>query len=76
MKTIISIVPSPPTEELTSFCSYQGIRNIHLKVDKKKEKNPLTNSIIVQALEVQLFYLNEFSQGLIQFYFYFIQDSN
>ena len=53
LRTIVSVVPTKPTDELAQFCTLQGIKSVHIKVEKYKEKNPLTNAAVVQALEVQ-----------------------
>jgi tyrosine-protein phosphatase OCA6 len=53
LKTMLSLSPDPLPDEIQSFCNEQGIKMIHLKVDKMKEDNiPLTYSRTVAAIQI------------------------
>ncbi|KAF9131029.1 hypothetical protein BGW39_002340 [Mortierella sp. 14UC] len=52
LKTILSLVPDEPDEVFQEFCRQQGIRPIHLSVDKVKDNVPLTYNRAVEAVQV------------------------
>jgi tyrosine-protein phosphatase OCA6 len=52
LKTILSLVPDEPDEVFQDFCREQGIRPIHLSVDKVKDNVPLTYNRAVEAVQV------------------------
>jgi len=52
LKTILCVIPSPPTDSLLAFSKAQGIDIEHIQVDKYKEKNPLTDAAVIKILEV------------------------
>ncbi|KAF9901141.1 hypothetical protein EC991_006456 [Linnemannia zychae] len=52
LKTILSLVPDEPDEVFQEFCREQGIRPIHLSVDKVKDNVPLTYNRAVEAVQI------------------------
>ncbi|KAG0204235.1 hypothetical protein BGX28_003763 [Mortierella sp. GBA30] len=52
LKTILSLIPDPPDEVFRQFCTDQGIKSIHLPVDKVKDNVPLTYNRAVEAVQV------------------------
>ncbi|KAK9761989.1 protein-tyrosine-phosphatase [Basidiobolus ranarum] len=52
LKTILSLIPDQPTQELVSFCRENGIMNMMIRVKKPKENVPLNFSKVVQILEI------------------------
>jgi len=56
LKTILSLTPDPLGEEVATWCSAQGVRMIHLTMNKeakkKKKKHPIGYWEVKQALQV------------------------
>ncbi|KAF9581098.1 hypothetical protein BGW38_002012 [Lunasporangiospora selenospora] len=52
LRTILSLVPDPPDPIFRAFCEEQGIKSIHLPVDKVKDNVPLTYSRAVEAVQI------------------------
>ncbi|KAI7821937.1 tyrosine phosphatase family-domain-containing protein [Gamsiella multidivaricata] len=52
LRTILSLIPDEPDEVFQKFCTKQGIRSIHLPVDKVKDNVPLTYNRAVEAVQV------------------------
>ncbi|KAF9209264.1 hypothetical protein BGZ49_005541 [Haplosporangium sp. Z 27] len=52
LRTILSLVPDAPDAIFQEFCSQQGIRTIHLPVDKVKDNVPLTYNRAVEAVQI------------------------
>ncbi|KAF9083580.1 hypothetical protein BGX23_011315 [Mortierella sp. AD031] len=52
LKTILSLVPDEPDSIFQEFCREQGIRPIHLSVDKVKDNVPLTYNRAVEAVQI------------------------
>ena len=52
LKTMVSLIPDPPTKELTDFCQANQIQNIHFPVKKYKEDVVFSANIVAQILHV------------------------
>ncbi|KAF9968132.1 hypothetical protein BGZ70_006531 [Mortierella alpina] len=52
LKTILSLIPDAPDEVFRQFCADQGIKSIHLPVDKVKDNVPLTYNRAVEAVQI------------------------
>ena len=52
LKTIISLIPEPPITDLVDFCAHQGIKMVHIKVDKFVDAVRVTPEQIVKFIEV------------------------
>ncbi|ORX88987.1 hypothetical protein K493DRAFT_235017 [Basidiobolus meristosporus CBS 931.73] len=52
LKTVLSLIPDQPTQELVTFCREHGIINMMIRVKKPKENVPLNFSKVVQILEI------------------------
>jgi len=53
LRTILSLIPDTPDDVFQEFCRKQGIRVIHLHVDKVKDNVPLTYNRAVEAVQVR-----------------------
>ncbi|CAM0136271.1 protein-tyrosine-phosphatase [Umbelopsis sp. WA50703] len=52
LKTMLSLTPDPLPDDILQYCDEQGIKAIHLRVDKMKEDNiPLTYSRTIVAIQ-------------------------
>ncbi|KAF9156492.1 hypothetical protein BGX20_004247, partial [Mortierella sp. AD010] len=52
LRTILSLIPDPPDAIFQEFCTQQGIKSIHLPVDKVKDNVPLTYNRAVEAVQI------------------------
>ncbi|KAF9431980.1 hypothetical protein BGZ76_011449 [Entomortierella beljakovae] len=52
LRTILSLIPDAPDAGFQEFCIQQGIRSIHLPVDKVKDNVPLTYNRAVEAVQI------------------------
>ncbi|KAG0314597.1 hypothetical protein BGZ99_008043 [Dissophora globulifera] len=52
LRTILSLIPDSPDQIFEEFCAQQGIRSIHLPVDKVKDNVPLTYNRAVEAVQI------------------------
>jgi tyrosine-protein phosphatase OCA6 len=54
LKTIVSITPEPLGEDIATWCSAQGVRMMHLKIEKhaKTEQHPIGYYETKQAIQV------------------------
>ena len=52
LKTVVSLLPAPPVQDLARFCLASGITNIHVPVAKFNEEVTLTSSLIGEILEL------------------------
>ncbi|KAG0261967.1 hypothetical protein DFQ27_002683 [Actinomortierella ambigua] len=52
LRTVLSLIPDAMDDDFLQFCEEQGIRWIHLPVDKVKDNVPLTYSRTVEAIQV------------------------
>ncbi|KAF8938843.1 hypothetical protein BGZ58_000076 [Dissophora ornata] len=52
LRTILSLIPDAPDDVFQEFCAQQGIRSIHLPVDKVKDNVPLTYNRAVEAVQI------------------------
>ncbi|KAG0223149.1 hypothetical protein BGW42_006082 [Actinomortierella wolfii] len=52
LRTVLSLIPDAVDDDFLRFCEEQGIRWIHLPVDKVKDNVPLTYSRTVEAIQV------------------------
>ncbi|KAF9115415.1 hypothetical protein BGX27_007915 [Mortierella sp. AM989] len=52
LRTILSLIPDAPDAVFQEFCTQQGIRSIHLPVDKVKDNVPLTYNRAVEAVQI------------------------
>jgi hypothetical protein len=52
LKTIISLIPQPPSQELVDFCKVQHIHLRHFPVDQWKEDISLEQQTVANILEV------------------------
>ncbi|KAF9574888.1 hypothetical protein EC968_005128 [Mortierella alpina] len=52
LRTILSLIPDAPDEVFRQFCEDQGIKSIHLPVDKVKDNVPLTYNRAVEAVQI------------------------
>jgi tyrosine-protein phosphatase OCA6 len=56
LRTIISLTPEKPTEDLKLFCEMASIQIIHFPIERIANLNTETQSILNQALEVNFFH--------------------
>ncbi|KAG0368465.1 hypothetical protein BGZ54_001881 [Gamsiella multidivaricata] len=63
LRTILSLIPDEPDEVFQKFCTKQGIRSIHLPVDKVKDNVPLTYNRAVEAVQVRKKYSKLYLRG-------------
>ncbi|GJJ68165.1 tyrosine-protein phosphatase OCA6 [Entomortierella parvispora] len=54
LRTILSLIPDTPDDVFQEFCRKQGIRVIHLPVDKVKDNVPLTYNRAVEAVQIMI----------------------
>ncbi|KAF9353963.1 hypothetical protein BGX26_008268 [Mortierella sp. AD094] len=52
LRTILSLIPDAPDAIFQEFCTQQGIKSIHLPVDKVKDNVPLTYNRAVEAVQI------------------------
>jgi len=52
LRTLISLLPSPPSEDLQQFCKEQKIRHMYFEVERPKDEVTVEESLVVQLLEV------------------------
>jgi hypothetical protein len=50
---MVSLIPDPPTKELTDFCQVNQIQNIHFPVKKYKEDVVFNPTTVAQILHVR-----------------------
>eukprot|EP01083_Nonionella_stella_P075793 206160_1 len=51
LKSIVSLTPEKPTEDLLDFCSHYGIKTIYFKVKKYKESVTITPETMASIVE-------------------------
>ena len=52
LRTIVSLLPADPVQDLKGFCTSNRIANVHVKVGKFADEVTLTPSLISQILEL------------------------
>ncbi|EKX33252.1 hypothetical protein GUITHDRAFT_81644 [Guillardia theta CCMP2712] len=50
LKTMISLIPETPTNDLEDFCAMEGIQHIHHMVEKRKDDLTITVKDVVSIL--------------------------
>ena len=51
LRTIVSLVPAEPVQDLIEFCDSNGINNVHIRVDKFTDEVTFTPSVMTEILE-------------------------
>ena len=52
LKTIVSLTPNPPNEELLEFCRKESIRNVHFSLAKIQDDVKIPKETMTAILEV------------------------
>eukprot|EP00743_Colponemidia_sp_Colp-15_P009071 GILK01009897.1.p1 GENE.GILK01009897.1~~GILK01009897.1.p1 ORF type:complete len:262 (+),score=31.94 GILK01009897.1:75-860(+) len=54
LKTLLSLVPEPPTSDLVEFCEHQGIKNVHFTVAKMTDNITISAEVVKLILELMI----------------------
>lgn len=70
LKTIVSLTPEPPTEDLVAFSEMAGIKIIHLSIGRTYSLSDNVRSILMSALTVSV---NKLTKIFAKYFFSLIK---